>query len=137
MHHLCREYVSRYDSISRYSHPLTPPQERLYQIQHPQVAAEFDEVSRARDDEVGFWISRAWIKGGPQLMPTIVHNLINQNVVDWRLSKPKMHKPTGPDPPPDHKEYSEDVICEHGGLAPNVTARRRISTEVCPFYPIF
>lgn len=49
---------------------------------------------------------------------------------DWRLAKPKMHAASRPDPPPDAPDYKQDVQCEHGGLSANITARRRISSEV-------
>jgi len=48
---------------------------------------------------------------------------------DWRLAKPKMHTPYQDDPAPDSPEYDDHVRCEHGGLGPNITHRRRISEE--------
>ncbi|KAL4247306.1 peptidase C19 family protein [Abortiporus biennis] len=84
--------------------------ERLYRVQHPQIVERFDEVSSVEEDEPGYWISRMWLK-------------------DWRLSKPKMHTPSLPDPPPDDPEYDAHVKCEHGGLCANMSFRRRISVE--------
>lgn len=54
-------------------------------------------------------------------------------VSDWRLAKPKMHITSKADPAPDTSDFSGHVKCEHGGLALNITARRRISTEVGRF----
>ncbi|KAI0748066.1 cysteine proteinase [Daedaleopsis nitida] len=84
--------------------------EKLYQVEHPRMVHRFDEVSAVDDDEDGYHISKAWLK-------------------DWRLAKPKMHVEGAHDPPPDSEEFVRDVVCEHGGLATNVTVRRRISVE--------
>ncbi|KAI0780996.1 cysteine proteinase, partial [Trametes elegans] len=84
--------------------------EKLYQIEHPRLVARFDDVAAVGDDEDGYFVSKAWLK-------------------DWRLAKPKMHVEAEPDPPPDAEEYLRDVVCEHGNLATNVAARRRISAE--------
>ena len=37
--------------------------ERLYQIQHPRIVAQFDKVCDVEADDVGFWISKVWLKG--------------------------------------------------------------------------
>ncbi len=57
--------------------------------------------------------------------------------VDWRQLKPKMHVPSQSDPAPDSQFFRDDVMCEHGGLALNISARTRISHKVCqrPFAP--
>ena len=49
---------------------------------------------------------------------------------DWRSAKPRMHKPSQADPPPDDPEYDIQVRCEHGCLTPNALSRKRISSEV-------
>lgn len=41
--------------------------ERLYQIQHPRMVAQFDKVCDVKADEVGFWLSKAWLKGDLRL----------------------------------------------------------------------
>ncbi|KAH9842756.1 cysteine proteinase [Rhodofomes roseus] len=84
--------------------------EKLYQVEHPRLVDQFDSISAVEEDEPGYWISKQWLK-------------------DWRLSKPKMHVPSGPDSPPDAPDFVQDVKCEHGGLSANITARRRISPE--------
>lgn len=50
--------------------------------------------------------------------------------LDWRLAKPKMHVIGCEDPSPNDPDYGESVVCEHGGLLPNLAVRRRISPEV-------
>jgi hypothetical protein len=37
--------------------------ERLYQIEHPQIVAQFDEVNEMEQDSSGYWISKPWLKG--------------------------------------------------------------------------
>ena len=48
-----------------------------------------------------------------------------------------MHVPSQSDPAPDSQFFRDDVMCEHGGLALNISARTRISHKVCqrPFAP--
>lgn len=41
--------------------------ERLYQIQHPRMVAQFDKVCDVKADEVGFWLSKAWLRGDSRL----------------------------------------------------------------------
>lgn len=41
-----------------------------------------------------------------------------------------MHVPSQSDPPPNSEAFQDHVICEHGGLAPNISARTRISQTV-------
>ncbi|KAI9064377.1 cysteine proteinase [Trametes sanguinea] len=84
--------------------------EKLYQIEHPRLVSRFHDIAGLDDDEDGYYISKAWLK-------------------DWRLAKPRMHVEGEPDPPPDAEDYLRDVVCEHGGLATNIAARRRISAE--------
>ncbi|KAI6138857.1 hypothetical protein EDD17DRAFT_1782678 [Pisolithus thermaeus] len=79
--------------------------ERLYQIQHPRIVAEFDNVCDVKPGETGFWLSKAWLK-------------------DWRLQKPRMH-------PPIPAEFRGHVRCEHDQLSLVSTARRSISKEAC------
>lgn len=50
--------------------------------------------------------------------------------VDWRQPKPKMHMPCQNDPAPDSQVFRDHVICEHNGLALNISARTRISQRV-------
>jgi ubiquitin carboxyl-terminal hydrolase 48 len=42
---------------------LTSKLERLYQIEHPQIVAQFDEVNKMEEDSKGYWISKPWLKG--------------------------------------------------------------------------
>lgn len=42
----------------------TSPTAKLYQIEHPRLVSRFDEVAAVADDEDGFHISKAWLKGG-------------------------------------------------------------------------
>ncbi|KAF8257436.1 hypothetical protein EI94DRAFT_1758186 [Lactarius quietus] len=83
--------------------------EKLYQYQHPRHVTEFDSVSKEADSS-GYWISRHWVK-------------------DWRQHRPKMHVPSQSDPPPDSEAFQGHVVCEHDGLAPNISARMRISQK--------
>ncbi|KAF5389843.1 hypothetical protein D9757_003699 [Collybiopsis confluens] len=82
--------------------------ERLYQIEHPRFTAQFNQNASPGNDQSGYWISKAWLK-------------------DWILQRPKMHVPSEDDPPPDHPDYQNDVLCEHGHLSLSTTARRCIS----------
>src|SRR6267142_6142810 len=50
--------------------------------------------------------------------------------VDWRQPKPKMHVPSQNDPAPDSQVFRDHVMCEHNGLALNISARTRISQRV-------
>ncbi|TRM62650.1 hypothetical protein BD626DRAFT_548499 [Schizophyllum amplum] len=84
--------------------------DRLYQVEHPRLVSQFDDVAEVPADQPGYWISKLWVK-------------------DWRMSKPKMHKPDADDPAPDADDFKAHVFCEHGRLTNNVTNRRRISLE--------
>ncbi|KAG6332044.1 hypothetical protein ID866_7047 [Astraeus odoratus] len=86
--------------------------ERLYQIRHPHIVAQFDGVCDAKPDEPGFWLSKAWLK-------------------DWRLQKPRMHVPLHGDAAPDSAEFRGHVRCDHDCLSLVSTARRSISKEAC------
>lgn len=50
----------RYDGVLS-----TSPTAKLYQIEHPRLVSRFDEVAAVADDEDGFHISKAWLKGNP------------------------------------------------------------------------
>lgn len=42
--------------------------ERLYNIEHPKLVKEFDEIPE--DEEgVGYWISKKWLKGKEGILP--------------------------------------------------------------------
>ena len=104
--------------------------EKLYQYEHPRHVAQFDAVVN-EVDFIGYWISRHWVKG------TFVLRLFGHAViffknfnVDWRQPKPKMHLPSQSDPAPDSQFFRDHVMCEHGGLALNISARTRISHKV-------
>lgn len=84
--------------------------EKLYQVEHPRLVAQFDAVCDETLDQPGYWISKNWLK-------------------DWRLQKPKMHSPLQGDAPPDALEYLGHVVCEHGQLSLVSTARKSISTK--------
>lgn len=49
---------------------------------------------------------------------------------DWQLNRPKMHKASCEDPPPDGPDFYHNVKCEHDFLTLNLSGRRRISHEV-------
>ncbi|KAG1827163.1 cysteine proteinase [Suillus subaureus] len=84
--------------------------EKLYQVEHPRLVAQFDAVCDETPDQPGYWISKNWLK-------------------DWRLQKPKMHILLQGDMPPDAPEYLGHVVCEHGQLSLVSTARKSISTK--------
>ncbi|EJD02420.1 cysteine proteinase [Fomitiporia mediterranea MF3/22] len=90
--------------------------EKLYQMEHPRLVAEFNEISSTATENEGFWISKTWFK-------------------DWVLNRPRMHVPSQPDPPPENVSddpalgFRSHVYCKHGSLTINVGTRRRISLE--------
>ncbi|KAG6376492.1 hypothetical protein JVT61DRAFT_2485 [Boletus reticuloceps] len=86
--------------------------ERFYQIEHPRLVAQFDEICDVQQAEPGYWISKAWLKG-------------------WRVQKPRMHVPLHGDPSPDSTEFRGHVRCEHDQLSLVSTARRSISSQAC------
>jgi hypothetical protein len=104
--------------------------EKLYQYEHPRHVAQFDAVVN-EVDFVGYWISRHWVKGtfALRLSERTCSNFSNLDV-DWRQLKPKMHVPSQSDPAPDSQFFRDHVMCEHGGLALNISARTRISHKV-------
>jgi hypothetical protein len=113
-------------SLSTSSLPYYCLKGRLYNLEHPKLVKEFDEVSELKGDARGYWISKKWLKG-QRYCYEVVHQL---TFVDWRLSKPKMHRASVDDPAPDSLEYREHVLCEHGVLASNSLNRRVISEQV-------
>ncbi|KAG9126666.1 hypothetical protein FRC07_002539 [Ceratobasidium sp. 392] len=48
--------------------------------------------------------------------------------LDWKLKRPKMHKPGFRDPVPNADQFRPDVYCEHGGLVHSQKSREKIST---------
>lgn len=105
--------------------------EKLYQYAHPRHVAHFDAVVN-EVDFIGYWISRHWVKG-----TFVIRYLDMQEYffskhldVDWRQPKPKMHVPSQSDPAPDSQFFRDHVMCEHGGLALNISVRTRISHKV-------
>ncbi|KAF8637340.1 hypothetical protein AX17_002841 [Amanita inopinata Kibby_2008] len=85
-------------------------QERLYQIEHPQLVVEFDRAAVLREGSRSCWISKRWLR-------------------DWRLTKPRMHVLYQSDPDPESGEFRQHVRCEHELLSVNVSSRCRISME--------
>lgn len=76
-----------------------------------------------------------WVTGYPSngLEVRRLHSFITSSLTlisDWKLNKPKMHISGRSDPPPDAGDFSGHVKCEHGCLALNTNARRRVSVEV-------
>ena len=43
---------------------FTLPAEKLYQVEHPRLVSQFDDVVALESDGVGYYISKAWLKGG-------------------------------------------------------------------------
>ncbi|KAL1729248.1 hypothetical protein EV714DRAFT_251709 [Schizophyllum commune] len=84
--------------------------DRLYQVEHPRLVSQFDDIAEVPEGQPGYWISKPWVK-------------------DWRLSKPKMHRPDVGDPAPDSDDFKGHVLCEHGRLINNIANRRRISLD--------
>ncbi|KAF5380840.1 hypothetical protein D9615_004069 [Tricholomella constricta] len=86
--------------------------ERLYQIEHPRLVAQFDRISEVASDLTGFWISKPWIKC-------------------WRQTKPKMHVISEADPSPDSNDFASDAAELLQKLYPSW---RPLSTscEICP-----
>lgn len=39
------------------------PAEKLYQLEHPRLVAEFNEICATETENEGYWISKAWLKG--------------------------------------------------------------------------
>ncbi|QRW14456.1 ubiquitin carboxyl-terminal hydrolase [Ceratobasidium sp. AG-Ba] len=92
--------------------------EKLYSLRHIEALMHFD-VAMVEDKSREWWISKGWLK-------------------DWKLKKPKMHKPGHRDPIPNTQQYEPDVYCEHGELTPFLKSRERISTQaLCVLQEIF
>ena len=110
--------------------------ERLYQIEHPRLVAQFDEMCDVQQGEPGYWISKAWLKGIPTYFITISshhsrgHSPARVACVGWKVQKPRMHVPLHGDPSPDSAEFRGHVRCEHDQLSLVSTARRSISSQV-------
>ncbi|KAL5489782.1 hypothetical protein ACEPAI_4614 [Sanghuangporus weigelae] len=119
------------DKLTQYGFPFIPElsvesvckrcvedefSEKLYQLEHPRLVAEFNEVSATETENEGYWISKAWLK-------------------DWQLNKPKMHVSSQPDPSPENVsddsalDFRSHVYCKHNNLTINAATRRRISLE--------
>ena len=81
-------------------------------------------------DPIGYWVSRQWLKGAYRFIHSAKQNCDVKRNADWRQLKPKMHVPSQSDPAPDSQAFRDHVLCEHGGLALNISARTRISQEV-------
>lgn len=47
--------------------------ERRYQIVHPRLVTQFDEICDVQQGEPGYWISKAWLKGIPIYFIILVH----------------------------------------------------------------
>lgn len=84
--------------------------ERLYQLEHPRLVSEFDHAAILRNENVGYWISKKWLR-------------------DWRSAKPRMHVTFEGDPDPEAGEFRRHVRCEHGALSINTLNRCQISKE--------
>ncbi|KAG9094631.1 hypothetical protein FS749_012099, partial [Ceratobasidium sp. UAMH 11750] len=63
----------------------------------------------SEDKSREWWISKAWLK-------------------DWKLKRPKMHRPGFRDPIPNTDQFKPDIFCEHGGLVHSQKSREKIST---------
>jgi hypothetical protein len=46
---------------------------RLFEMQHPRLVNEFDQVCSAEDEEPEFWISREWLKGTDMIFIKFTH----------------------------------------------------------------
>ena len=58
-----------------------PHTEKLYQTEHPRLVSRFDEVALVEEDEDGYHISKAWLKGAsPYCLTSILvpHNDLSQ-----------------------------------------------------------
>jgi hypothetical protein len=123
---VCCNSLSFWASFSSF-----PTLEKLYEIEHPRYAKQFDDISLVPEDELGYWVSKRWCRG--QFCITAVFHFVDCPRCpskDWRLLKPKMHIASEEDPAPDSSQFYSHVHCEHGGLSLNTTLRRKISREV-------
>ena len=66
MPRLCIKSIQRYAVTIRFhfvvSRPFPIP-EKLYEIEHPRYAKQFDDISLVPEDELGYWISKRWCRG--------------------------------------------------------------------------
>ncbi|KZO97701.1 hypothetical protein CALVIDRAFT_535804 [Calocera viscosa TUFC12733] len=85
--------------------------EHIYAIRHPQQVKVFhDHNIRHVPEDIGFWISKPWVK-------------------DWSNSRPKMHEQGRLDPAPDADSWKSDIACEHGNLKLSDKDRKFISAD--------
>lgn len=64
--HLCERNFRRYFNLSSLFGTLCwymRFEERLYQIEHPRLVNQFDQISEVMLDCKGYWISKSWFKG--------------------------------------------------------------------------
>ena len=45
--------------------------EMMYQIEHPRLVHEFDQLASLEEDEPEFWISKQWLKGRPCVLNSL------------------------------------------------------------------
>lgn len=122
---------------------LMVPAEKLYQLEHPRLVAEFNEICATETENEGYWISKAWLKGkrGCFISVVVCEHFCDMRykysgLSDWQLNKPKMHVPSQPDPSPENASddpalnFRSHVYCKHDNLSINTGSRRRISREV-------
>ncbi|GAA6061840.1 hypothetical protein JCM10212_000757 [Sporobolomyces blumeae] len=84
--------------------------EYFYHDRHVALIAQV-KASQIGEDGEHCYISKPWFN-------------------DWSKERPKMHSvSTGTDPSPASEPYVHDVLCEHGGLQPEVKKRLMISIE--------
>jgi hypothetical protein len=56
-----RYFVTHFHLDVSFSTFLIP--EKLYEIEHPRYAKQFDEIALVPEDELGYWISKRWCRG--------------------------------------------------------------------------
>ncbi|KAG9318845.1 hypothetical protein JVU11DRAFT_949 [Chiua virens] len=115
---------------------LTLATERLYQIQHPRLVVQFDEICDVQQWGAGLLDIQRLAERYFRLFHH--HQFAPFNVspnrvtcVGWRAQKPRMHVPLHGDPSPDSAEFRGHVRCEHDQLSLVSTARRSISSQAC------
>lgn len=47
--------------------------ERMYQIEHPLLVAQFNEKANFGNERSGYWISKAWLRGSILFYLTVKH----------------------------------------------------------------
>ncbi|GAA5905072.1 uncharacterized protein JCM6883_004957 [Sporobolomyces salmoneus] len=81
--------------------------ECYYATSHEMLTTEFSDCVLQPSDNVCY-VSKPWLN-------------------DWKKQNPKMHsKLTGTDPSPASEPYIKDVLCEHGGLVPDINKRQMV-----------